>query len=60
MISPQMGRIAFRIAFMMVSISAIMAFVLAPGSAEYWVSIVTLIMGILFMGIIFLLVRMLG
>jgi hypothetical protein len=57
MIGPQIGQLAFRVAFMMVSISAIMIFILTPGSAEYWISVITLILGIAFMGVIFLLVR---
>jgi len=57
MISPQMGRAAFRIAFVMVALSIILVFVLTPGSAEYWVSVLTLVLGVLFMGIIFVLVR---
>ena len=58
MIGPQLGRAAFRIAFMMVSVSLVLLFVLAPGSAEYWVSILTLILGLVFAGVIFFLVRM--
>jgi len=57
-IGPQLGRAAFRIAFMMVSVSLILVFVLKPGSAEYWVSILTLILGLVFAGVIFFLVRM--
>jgi hypothetical protein len=57
MISPQIGQIAFRIAFMMVGVSLVLIFILTPGSAEYWVSVLTLAMGVVFMGIIFLLVR---
>ena len=58
MISPQIGRAAFRIAFVMVAVSIIMVFVLTPGSAEYWVSVLTLVLGLLFTGIIFVLVRL--
>jgi Ca2+/Na+ antiporter len=57
-IGPQLGRAAFRIAFMMVAVSLVMLFVLAPGSAEYWVSILTLTLGLVFAGVIFFLVRM--
>jgi hypothetical protein len=57
MIGPQIGQLAFRVAFMMASISAIMIFILTPGSAEYWISVITLVLGIAFMGVIFLLVR---
>lgn len=60
MISPQMGRLAFRIAFMMVSMSTLMLFVLSPGSAEYIVSALTLGLGLLFMGIIYLLIRLIS
>jgi len=36
----------------------VLVFVLTPGSAEYWASILTLILGLVFAGIIFFLVRM--
>ena len=58
MIGPQLGRAAFRIAFMMVAVSLIMLFVLTPGSAEYTVSVLTLILGLVFAGVILILVRM--
>jgi hypothetical protein len=57
MISPQVGRAAFRIAFMMVTLSIVLILVLTPGSAEYWVSVLTLILGLFFTGIVFVLVR---
>ena len=59
MINPQLGRTAFRIAFMMISISAVLLFVLSPGTAEYWVSVLTLILGLVFAGMIAILVRVL-
>ena len=43
---------------MMVTVSLILVFVLTPGSAEYWVSVLTLILGLVFAGVIFFLVRM--
>jgi hypothetical protein len=52
-----MGRAAFRIAFMMFVVSGIMVFALDPGTAEHIISVVTLILGIVFMAIIFVLVR---
>ena len=60
MISPQLGRMAFRIAFMMVAVSAVMIMVVTPGTAEYVVSVITLVLGIIFMGLIFILVRVIG
>ena len=59
MISPQLGRMAFRIAFMMVAVSAVMILVVTPGTAEYWISVLTLILGLVFAGIIFIVVRLL-
>ena len=59
MINPQLGRTAFRIAFMMISVSAVLLFVLSPGTAEYWVSVLTLILGLIFAGMIAILVRVL-
>ena len=59
MISPQLGRTAFRIAFMMVSVSAVLLFVLSPGTAEFFVSVLTLILGLVFAGMIAILVRVL-
>ena len=59
MINPQLGRTAFRIAFMMISVSAVLLFVLSPGTAEYWVSVLTLVLGLVFAGIVAILVRVL-
>jgi hypothetical protein len=59
-ISPQLGRMAFRIAFMMVAVSAVMILVVTPGTAEYWISVFTLILGLVFAGIIFAVVRLFG
>ena len=57
MISPQIGQMAFRVAFVMVAVSIIMILVLTPGTAEYWISVLTLIVGLVFAGVIFILVR---
>jgi hypothetical protein len=60
MLSPKLGQAAFRIAFMMVSASAILALFLTPGTAEFVISVVTLVLGLVFMGLIFVLVRLVG
>ncbi|MBL7201868.1 MAG: hypothetical protein ISS56_17145 [Anaerolineae bacterium] len=57
MIGPQLGRAAFRIAFMMVSVSAVLILVVTPGTAEFWISVLTLVVGLLFAAIIAVLVR---
>lgn len=59
MLSPKLGQAAFRIAFMMVFMSALMALVLTPGTAEFVISVVTLVLGLVFMGLVFVLVRVL-
>ena len=60
MLNPKLGQAAFRIAFMMVAVSLLMIFLLTPGTAEYVISVVTLVLGIVFMGLIFVLVRVIG
>jgi hypothetical protein len=57
MIGPELGRAAFRVAFLMFAVSAVFAFILPPGSAEHVISVITLILGLVFMGLIFVLVR---
>lgn len=59
MINPQLGRTAFRIAFMMIAVSGVLLFVLSPGTAEFFVSVLTLILGLVFAGMIAILVRVL-
>lgn len=58
MISPELGRVAFRVAFTMFAVSAVFSFALPPGTAEHVISVVTLVLGLAFMGIIFVLVRL--
>jgi hypothetical protein len=60
MLSPKLGQAAFRIAFMMVSVSALMALFLTPGTAEFVISVVTLVLGLVFMALIFIFVRVIG
>lgn len=60
MIGPELGRTAFRIAFTMFAVSAVLSFTLPPGTAEHVISVVTLVLGLAFMGIIFVLVRIIS
>jgi len=57
MISPQMGRAVFRIAFFMTLVSIVLMFYLKPGSAEFVVAGVTLAVGLVFILLIALAVR---
>jgi uncharacterized membrane protein len=47
-LSPQMGQVAFRIAFFLVFVSTILLFFVEPGSAEFVVTGITLLIGLVF------------
>ncbi len=55
--SPQMGQIGFRIGLYITVMSLILLFILHPGSAEFGVTVVTLVVGLTFLGVVALLVR---
>jgi Domain of unknown function (DUF202) len=55
--NPEAGRAWFRIAVMMTSVSAALVYFTEPGSAERIVSVITLIIGLLFIGTIIVLIR---
>jgi hypothetical protein len=55
--SPEAGKAWFRIAMMITLVSAALVFLTMPGTAERVVSVITLLMGLLFIGIIVVLVR---
>jgi hypothetical protein len=57
MISPQLGRAIFRIAFYVTLVPAALMFFLEPGSAEFVVAGVTLLIGLVFIVLIVLVVR---
>jgi len=56
-VSPHLGRAAFRIAFFIAFVSGALLFFLEPGSAEFVVSVVTLLIGLIFMVAIAVIVR---
>ena len=56
--SPDIGRIAFRIATFLVVVSAGLLFVVTPGSAEFIVTAITLAVGVIFGVLIIIVVRM--
>jgi hypothetical protein len=55
--NPDAGRAWFRIAMTITLISAALIFFTEPGTAERVVSVITLIIGLLFIGTIILMVR---
>jgi len=55
--NPEAGQAWFRIATMITLVSAVLVYFTEPGTAERVVSVITLIIGLLFIGIIIVLVR---
>jgi hypothetical protein len=55
--NPDFGRAWFRIATTITVVSAILVFFTEPGTAERVVSVITLLIGFLFIGTIILLIR---
>jgi hypothetical protein len=57
MIGPQLGRAVFRIAFYITLVSAALMLFLKPGSAEFVVTAVTVLIGSVFVVLLILVVR---
>lgn len=55
--NPEAGRAWFRIAVMITWVSAVLVYVTKSGTAERVVSVITLIIGLLFIGTIIVLIR---
>ena len=55
--SPQMGQTAFRVGLYISVMSLVLLFFLRPGSAEFGVTVVTLVVGLSFLGVVALFVR---
>lgn len=47
--SPEVGRLGFRIGFLLVVPSVVLLFFLEPGTAEHSITLVTLVMGLIFL-----------
>ena len=57
---PEIGQAGFRIGIFLVLVSGGMLLMLQPGTAEFSITVVTLTIGLTFLGLIVLLVRLLG
>ena len=57
MFSPEMGKAGFQMAMFIVLVSSLLLWFLQPGTAEFIVVGASLILGLLFAGLIWLLVR---
>lgn len=55
--SPEIGRLGVRIAAFPTLLSLLLLFVLEPGTAEFAISGITLVLGLLFIGAVTLIVR---
>ncbi len=55
--NPDVGRAWFRIATTISVLSAVLVFLTKPGTAERVVSVITLLIGLVFIGTIILLIR---
>jgi hypothetical protein len=55
--NPEAGQAWFRIATMITLVSAALVYLTEPGTAERVVSVLTLLIGLLFIGVIVILVR---
>ena len=55
--NPDYGRAWFRIATTITLVSAVLVYLTEPGTAERVVSLITLLMGLLFTGVIVILIR---
>ncbi len=55
--NPDFGRAWFRIAATITMVSAVLVFFTEPGTAERVVSVITLLIGFIFIGTIILLIR---
>ncbi len=57
---PQIGQAGFRIALFLILMAGGMLFFLQPGTPEFSITVVTLGIGLIFAGIVVLLVRIVG
>ena len=60
MISPELGRAAFASAILIVIVALGLLVTLRPGSPEFAISVLSLIIGLVFIGVIALFVRVIG
>ncbi len=57
MIDPEIGLLGFRIAIFIILVTVGCLFIVQPGSASYYVDLITLFIGLVFLGILIVLIR---
>ena len=60
MLSPEIGRYAFRWAIFIVLLAVALLVGLRPGTPEFAITLLTLLIGLLFLGVIVVFVRIVG
>ena len=55
--APQVGQAGFRLAFFIIFVAGCLLFVTPPGSAEFYITLLTLLIGVSFVGFILLMLR---
>jgi hypothetical protein len=60
MLSPEVGRSAFRLAMFILLLAGGLLVTLRPGTPEFAVTLLTLLIGLLFVGALILCIRLLG
>jgi hypothetical protein len=60
MLSPEVGRSAFRWAIFIVLVAVGLLATLRPGTPEFAVTVLTLLIGLLFVGVLVVCIRLLG
>jgi hypothetical protein len=60
MLSPEIGRYAFRWAIFIVLVAGGLLATLRPGTPEFAITLLTLLIGLLFLGVIVVIVRIIG
>lgn len=60
MLSPELGRVAFRCAMFLVLVAAGLLATLSPGTPEFAVTVLTLLIGVFFVGVVIVWIRVLG
>jgi hypothetical protein len=60
MLSPEIGRVAFRWAIFIVLVAGVLLATLTPGTPEFAVTVLTLLIGVVFIAAIFVWIRVIG
>ena len=60
MLSPEIGRYAFRWAIFIVLVAGGLLVTLRPGTPEFAVTLLTLLIGVLFVGVLVVCIRLIG